>query len=146
MLTDGSTRRTWAWRVTIAGRSVPVPALLGAVATVVVAVWWLWPTITGADDDLDVLVVADGMLADARRPIEQRIREAGLSIEWYEASDWCDDVGRLADVIDEMEPGRVVLAFDDGSRMRRDRGSSVRQHRHRGGSRAGSRTRPHHPA
>ena len=92
---------------------MPVPALLGAVATVVVAVWWLWPTITGADDDLDVLVVADGMLADARRPIEQRIREAGLSIEWYEASDWCDDVGRLADAIDEMEPGRVVLAFDE---------------------------------
>ena len=47
--------------------------------------------------------------------IELRVREAGLSIEWYEASDWCDDVGRLASVVDDIEPGRVVVAFDDGA-------------------------------
>ena len=94
---------------------MPVGVLVGAIAAVVVGVWWLWPSLTGADDDVDVLVVADGMLADARRPIEQRVREAGLSIEWYEASDWCDDVGRLASVIDDTEPERVVVTFDDGT-------------------------------
>jgi hypothetical protein len=56
------------------------------------------------------------MLADARRPIEQRVREAGLSIEWYEASDWCGDVDRLASVIDDTEPGRVMVAFDDDAK------------------------------
>jgi hypothetical protein len=93
-----------------------VAALVGAIAVVVVGAWWLWPTLRGADDDVSVLVVADGMLADARRPIEQRVREAGLSIEWYEASDWCGDVDRLASVIDDTEPGRVVVAFDDDAK------------------------------
>ena len=100
VLTVGSEHR----RVTVAG--VPVRAAFSvAMAVVVVGLWWLWPTLTGADDDVNVLVVGDGMLADARRSIEQRVREAGLSIEWYEASDWCDDDrpagGR---VIDDTEP------------------------------------------
>ena len=110
MLTTGSEHR----RITVAGRPVRASVLLGAIAVVVIGAWWLWPTLTGADDDVNVLVVADGALADARRPIEQRVREAGLSIEWYEASDWCDDAGRLASVIEDTEPGQVVMMFDDG--------------------------------
>ncbi len=80
-----------------------------------VGVWWLWPTLTGADHDVDVLVVGDGMLADARRSIELRVREEGLSVEWYESSDWCDDIGGLASVVDDVEPAHVVVAFDDGA-------------------------------
>ena len=101
MLTDG-----------LRGRSVPVAPLLLTLAAVVAGVWWLWPTLTGADHDVDVLVVGDGMLAEARRPIEQRIREEGLFVEWYEVSGWCDEIDRLATAVDDIEPARVVVAFD----------------------------------
>ena len=107
-----------------------------------VGVWWLWPTLTGADDDVDVLVVGDGMLAEARRSIELRVREEGLSVEWYEASDWCDDIGTLASVVDDTEPARVVVAFDDGPHVRRRRGDGDRRRRRRGGRGSGCRSRP----
>ena len=61
MLADGSARR-----------SVPVGPLLWTLAAVVAGVWWLWPTLTDAEHDVDVLVVGDGMLAEARRSIELR--------------------------------------------------------------------------
>jgi hypothetical protein len=83
-----------------------------ALALVVAGLWWLWPTLTGAEHDVDVLVVGDGVLAEARRSIDLRIREEGLAVEWFEASDWCDDIGRLATVVDDVGPARVVLAFD----------------------------------
>jgi hypothetical protein len=98
--------------VTLLGRSVPVAPLLWAVAVVVAGVWWIWPTLTDAEHDVDVLVVGDGMLAEARRSIELRVREEGLSVEWFESSGWCDDIGRLASVVDDVEPARVVVAFD----------------------------------
>ena len=80
---------------------------------VVAGLWWLWPTVTGSHNDVDVLVVGDGMLAEARRSIELRIREEGLSLDWFESSDWCDGIDMLRRVIDDTEPARVVVAFDE---------------------------------
>jgi len=94
------------------GRSVLLAPLLLTLTAVVAGVWWLWPTLTGAEHDIDVLVVGDGMLAEARRSIELRVREEGLFVEWYESSGWCDEIGRLASDVDDVEPGRVVVAFD----------------------------------
>jgi hypothetical protein len=87
---------------------------LAAVVAVAAGVWWLWPTLTGADDDVDVLVVGDGMLADARRSIELRIREEGFNVEWHEAAGLCDDIGALEALIEATDPGRVVVALTDG--------------------------------
>lgn len=98
--------------MTLLGRPVRVAWLIGGIAVVAAGVWWLWPTLTDADRDVDVLVVGDGMLADARRSIELRIREEGLSVEWFESSGWCDDIDVLASAVDDVEPARVVVAFD----------------------------------
>jgi hypothetical protein len=89
-----------------------VAPLFVAVAVVVGGLWWLWPTVTDSDDDVDVLVVGDGMLAEARRSIELRIREEGFSLDWFESSDWCDGIDMLARLVDDTEPARVVVAFD----------------------------------
>jgi len=88
--------------------------LLGLVA-IVVAGWWLWPTLDGRDDDIDVLVVGDGVLATARRSIELRVREAGLSIEWHATQQWCDVVGGLAEVVDTVDPARIVVPLAGGA-------------------------------
>lgn len=86
--------------------------LLLAMAAVIAGTWWLWPTINGSERDVDVLVVSDGVLAEARRSIELRIREDGLSVEWFESSDWCDEIDMLATAVDDTEPAQVVVAFD----------------------------------
>jgi hypothetical protein len=80
----------------------------------VVATWWMWPTLAGSDDDTDVLVVGDGVLAEARRGIELRVREEGLRVEWYEASGWCDDIEALAEVVAATSPASVVVPLADG--------------------------------
>jgi hypothetical protein len=100
-------------RVALVGRTVAVAPLVLTLAAIIVGAWWLWPTFNGSDDHVDVLVVDDGMLADARRSIELRIREDGLSVGWFESSDWCDEIGMLATVVGDTEPSRVVVAFDD---------------------------------
>jgi hypothetical protein len=99
-------------RVSFLGRSVPVAPLLVTVAALVAGMWWLWPTVSGSEGDVDVLVVGDGVLAEARRSIELRIREDGWSVDWLESSDWCDEIDALATVVDDTEPARVVVAFD----------------------------------
>lgn len=120
MLTDGPETDARAEgsgparRVAIAGGSVPLAALVGVLVVVAAGLWWLWPTFTGADDDIDVLVVADGELAEARRSVELRVREAGLSIAWREAPGLCDDVDAFSALADELDPGRVVVALGDG--------------------------------
>ena len=105
MLTDGFLRRHGAPGVGV---------LLWGLAAVVAGVWWLWPTLTGYDDDVDVLVVGDGMLADARRSIELRVREEGFNVEWHEAAGLCDDIGALEALIERADPGRVGVALTDG--------------------------------
>ena len=95
-------------------RRVPTTALLLGLVVLVGAGWWLWPTFDGHDDDIDVLVVGDGVLATARRSIELRVREAGLSVEWHATQQWCDDVGALAAVVDTVDPGRVVVPLTEG--------------------------------
>jgi hypothetical protein len=99
-------------RITLLGRSVPVGALLLTIAAAVAGMWWLWPAVSGSARDVDVLVVGDGVLAEARRSIELRIREEGLSVDWFESDDWCDEIDALATVVDDTEPARVVVAFD----------------------------------
>ena len=106
MLTDGFGRRRL--------RARGVGVLLWGLAAVVAGVWGLWPTLTGADDDVDVLVVGDGMLADARRSIELRVREEGFTVEWREATGLCDDIGALAALIETTHPGHLVVALTDG--------------------------------
>lgn len=108
MLADGSDPRHLA---------MPARALLWALVAGmagVAGVWWLWPTFTGTGDDVDVLVVGDGMLTEARRPIELRIREEGLDVEWHEATDLCDDVSAFAALVETADPRRVVVALTDG--------------------------------
>ncbi len=105
MLTDGAHTHD---------RAVRVRGLVLASAAVVAGLWWLWPTLRGADDDIDVLVVGDGILAEARRSIELRVREEGLSVEWHEATGLCDDIHALATLVEATDPGRVVVALTDG--------------------------------
>ncbi|MGH9132660.1 MAG: hypothetical protein ACRDZZ_01890 [Ilumatobacteraceae bacterium] len=97
----------------------PTPAALASAVVAVLAVlgalWWLWPTLTGAGDDVDVLVVGDGTLAGARRSIELRVREAGLSIEWYEGAGWCGELDALASAVDVTRPAHVVVTFTPGA-------------------------------
>ena len=89
-------------------------ALPWVLAAAVIGVWWLWPTLTGTDDDIDVLVVADGTLDEARRSIELRVREEGFSVEWHGATGLCDDTDAFAALIESTDPGRVVVALTDG--------------------------------
>jgi hypothetical protein len=72
--------------------------------------WWIWPGVSGQGADVDVLVVADGFLADAERAIDVRVRETGRSIEWFRPSGDCAaDGSELADVLDRESPGSVVV-------------------------------------
>ncbi len=83
-------------------------------ATIVVLLWWVWPSIAGHDEQLDVLVVAEGELLEARRSMDLRVRQTGQSLEWLDLQPgWCDDPealdGLVAD-IEDRSPGRVVLS------------------------------------
>jgi hypothetical protein len=100
---------------------VPVrPAAIVLVAVAVaMLVWWAWPTWSGRDRDLDVLVAGDELLTDAQRSIELRVREEGLTVDWSTASsvsgDWCDDPAALAAEVDRLDPRHVVVSFAGGA-------------------------------
>jgi hypothetical protein len=94
-------------------------AIVGTAAVVAVLVWWAWPTWSGRDGDLDVLVAGDEMLTDAQRSIDLRVREEGLTVAWSTvsnaSSDWCDDPGALAAEVDRLDPRHVVVSFAGGA-------------------------------
>jgi hypothetical protein len=96
----------------------PAAIVLVAVA-VAMLVWWAWPTWSGRDGDLDVLVAGDELLTDAQRSIELRVREEGLTVDWSTASgvsgDWCDDPAALAAEVDRLDPRHVVVSFAGGA-------------------------------
>jgi hypothetical protein len=85
--------------------------LLVAVAAAAVLVgWWAWPSITGADDELDVLVVRDDLFDAAERSIALRVREEGKSVAWTgSGAGWCDDPVPAAEL---RGAERVVVSLD----------------------------------
>lgn len=87
--------------------------MLGA-AAVIAVLWWWWPTLARDPERTDVLVVGDGQLAQARDPIERRLRERGLSVAWRDAGGtWCEAVEVATAARAELEPDVVVLSVRD---------------------------------
>ncbi len=84
-----------------------------AVAVVVVGVvlWWWWPSLARDPARTDVVVVGDGQLADARDPIERRLRQRGLSVESVDgAPSWCSAIDAARAAIERLDPDVVVLS------------------------------------
>ena len=91
----------------------------GAVVVVALAVgglvWWAWPTWSGADERLDVLVAGDEALTDAERSIDLRVREEGMALAWSAVEGgWCD-ADALGEEVDRLDPVHVVVSFADGA-------------------------------
>jgi hypothetical protein len=98
-------------------RPGPISGTVGVLAVgVLVLAWWAWPTWSGADDRLDVLVVGDELLTASQRSIELRVREEGMTVDWSEAADdWCDDPRALAEDVSRRGPRNVVVSFARGA-------------------------------
>ncbi len=95
----------------IATHAVAVTVLALTVGLVVG--WWVWPSLSGADDQVDVMVIDDGFLRTSRRSVELRVREEGQRIEWLDlASTTCapDEFGEAVALVD---PERVVISLGD---------------------------------
>jgi hypothetical protein len=94
-----------------------VPAVI--VVAFVGVLWWWWPnTRSGtSDSDLrsgraDVVVIADGQVAQAADEVARRVRESGRSIiDVGGASSWCDVDRRLRSIVEEHRPGVVVVSI-----------------------------------
>ena len=90
------------------------PFLLVVAIFAVVLYWW-WPGLAGAGDpdtDPDVLVIANGAIADAREVVSRRLREEGFTVGWNTPRDaWCD----LRSEIDalNLNPSKAVVIFLD---------------------------------
>lgn len=86
--------------------------LLAAIAAVALVLgWWAWPSLSGADDELDVVVVRDDFLGADEREVTLRIREEGTSVEWTgSGAGWCADPVDLDALAGRA--GRIVLALD----------------------------------
>jgi hypothetical protein len=93
------------------------PGAIAAVAgAMIVLVWWAWPTWSGGDGRLDVLVTGDELLTDAQRSIELRVREEGMTVGWSAAAGgWCDDPAALAEEVARRDPVHVVVSFAAGA-------------------------------
>jgi hypothetical protein len=79
--------------------------------------WWVWPTWSGADDQLDVLVTGDAFVAgpDATRSLDLRVREDGRTIDHVTFADWCAAADGITSVVTDRRPLTIVATFaDDG--------------------------------
>lgn len=90
------------------------PFLLVVAIFALVLYWW-WPGLAGAGDpdtDPDVLVIANGGIADAREVVSRRLREEGFTVVWNTPKGaWCD----LTSEIDalHLNPSKAVVIFLD---------------------------------
>jgi hypothetical protein len=92
-------------------RSLLVTGAVAVVASLVVVLWWSWPSLAGHDEQLDVLVVAEGELLEARRSMDLRVRQTGQSLEWIDLDpSWCGQLDELVAQIEASDPGRIVLS------------------------------------
>lgn len=92
-------------------RSTVVTGVIVTAASLAVLLWWSWPSLAGHDEQLDVLVVAEGELLEARRSMDLRVRQTGRSLEWIDLEpSWCDRLDELVGEIEERSPGRVVVS------------------------------------
>jgi hypothetical protein len=88
------------------------PPLSIGVVIAIVLVWWWWPSVGRSADRLDVVVVGDTQVIDAREQIERRIREEGFSVESVitEPGGFCEGLDELAGLVDDESPTIVVLS------------------------------------
>jgi hypothetical protein len=108
-------------RTALAGRSGVIVAVVSTVAVAVAVVWWWWPNFrpgtTEADlrsGSADVVVVADGQVAEAADEVARRIREYGRSVvDAGGASSWCDAERVLPSLVERHRPGVVVVSIRD---------------------------------
>jgi hypothetical protein len=84
-----------------------------AVAGVVLFVVWWWPALARDPDRLDVLVVGDGLVTQARDDLARRVRQNGESVEVVDApaSTLCESRGDVDDLAAKRHPSTVVLSF-----------------------------------
>ena len=88
--------------------------LVSVVAIVAALVWWQWPTITGHDARVDVVLLTDGFLTTTELPVTRRIHEDGRTLRWDEgATSWCNAADAVSQALDRFDPAAVVLSFSD---------------------------------
>lgn len=79
-------------------------------------VWWQWPTIAGHDTRTDVVLLTDGFLTAAERPVTYRIHEDGRSLRWDRGvTSWCNAADAVSRIEAETDPAAIVLSFADAT-------------------------------
>lgn len=81
---------------------------VGAVA-VVLGVWWVYPSAAREPSRVDVMIVGDGLVAEAAEPLVRRVRELGMSVD-LQVGDACVTADELAARVDALAPSIVVLS------------------------------------
>ncbi len=87
-------------------------AVVAFVAVGLFVAWW-WPALARDPDRLDVLVVGDGLVTQARDDLARRVRQNGESVEVMDAPDrtLCDAHGDIEDLAGSRHPATIVLSF-----------------------------------
>jgi hypothetical protein len=89
-------------------------SLLIAIVVIVVLVWWWLPVLRGDASTTNVGVVGDSFLWNAKRQVDERVREEGYSIVWApEAASWCDAPAAVEDLVRSNHPATVVLSISN---------------------------------
>jgi hypothetical protein len=90
--------------------------LVSLVALVAAVLWWQWPVIAGHDSRTDVVLLTDGFLTSAERPVTYRIHEDGHSLRWDSAAtSWCDAAQAVRQIEQDLHPAAIVLSFGTAS-------------------------------
>lgn len=85
--------------------------LVAIVACAALALWWWWPYLVRDPERVDVVVLGDGQVAEARDPLERRIRETGRSVRTLAAPvTWCDAVAQVVAETPAWSPSVVVVS------------------------------------
>jgi hypothetical protein len=84
-----------------------------AVVAVGLFVAWWWPALARDPQRLDVLVVGDGLVTQARDDLARRVRQSGESVDVVEASarTLCDARRDVDDLAGSRHPATIVLSF-----------------------------------
>jgi hypothetical protein len=87
-------------------------AVIAVVGVGLFVAWW-WPAVARDPDRLDVLVVGDGLVTQARDDLARRVRQRGESVEVVDATarTLCDARSEIEHLAGSKHPSTVVLSF-----------------------------------